>query len=123
MARILAVADGMGRAVLLDALRALGYQPVAAGSAAEAEAAYRAQAFVAVVLSVGLEGAFELAHTLADIPPSVPIVLTGPARLSLDGWPSRAFVEEPVDADRLGDRKSTRLNSSHSSVSRMPSSA
>ena len=30
---------------------------------------------------------------------------------------------DEVDVHRLADRKSTRLNSSHSSVSRMPSSA
>ena len=40
--------------------------------------------------------------------------------------PGHAFISlipEPAQADGLADRKSTRLNSSHSSVSRMPSSA
>ena len=41
------------------------------------------------------------------------------------GGLSRKTVEQELDAslDRLGDRKSTRLNSSHEFVSRMPSSA
>ena len=34
-----------------------------------------------------------------------------------------AMVKSGVDVIELGDRKSTRLNSSHESVSRMPSSA
>ena len=35
----------------------------------------------------------------------------------------RVFTEAPVDAEPGRDRKSTRLNSSHTDSSRMPSSA
>ena len=38
-------------------------------------------------------------------------------------FPIHAPVIEKIELVRKGDRKSTRLNSSHSSVSRMPSSA
>ena len=38
-------------------------------------------------------------------------------------WDGREFDEYIITTEGVGDRKSTRLNSSHSSVSRMPSSA
>ena len=44
-------------------------------------------------------------------------------RLDRDMSELKQIAQELVKAQVLGDRKSTRLNSSHSSVSRMPSSA
>ena len=37
--------------------------------------------------------------------------------------PAKGSAEEQADIDRYLDRKSTRLNSSHTDISRMPSSA
>ena len=43
--------------------------------------------------------------------------------LHIDGQLAAAQIINPADVDAGGDRKSTRLNSSHRSLSRMPSSA
>ena len=41
----------------------------------------------------------------------------------ITGWPSYRVCEAGIGHDAEGDRKSTRLNSSHTVLSRMPSSA
>ena len=88
-------------------------------------------------VSAGVSGDYlEEANNLSDVasvPDSkgnleVPDVGSSPDEVSLNGMlGSMAFQSaEAVSVDKLEvnrDRKSTRLNSSHSSVSRMPSSA
>ena len=61
-----------------------------------------------------------------EVDPDIPAMIGASAALSVAGIP----FDGPIGAARVGyvdgqyvDRKSTRLNSSHSSVSRMPSSA
>ena len=67
-----------------------------------------------------------LGTALAHVPP---FLLTGLALIvgSVPSWPlvlrDRRAWAVPARTLALGDRKSTRLNSSHSAVSRMPSSA
>ena len=60
-----------------------------------------------------------------DVPPFV--ILNGnPAAahgVNVEGLRRRRFSREEIDAIRNADRKSTRLNSSHEWISRMPSSA
>ena len=61
-----------------------------------------------------------LAHVCATEPALIHRRITGqPA----EGGPYDAFAARGEDAQELLDRKSTRLNSSHSRASRMPSSA
>ena len=49
---------------------------------------------------------------------------TGPAMVTYSSrWPSSSRTEVVLEREVEGDRKSTRLNSSHTDISRMPSSA
>ena len=54
---------------------------------------------------------------LAADPVTEPEAVLPPAGLDLPAWSDPAVVAQPLD------RKSTRLNSSHTDISRMPSSA
>ena len=75
------------------------------------------------------EGEFQK-ETAAGVPSSVYKITPGPRVVSVAGFSTLPTGKEgsqigvaPTQADVIGDRKSTRLNSSHVSESRMPSSA
>ena len=101
--------------------------------------------FDVAILGAGIAGA-GLAAALADSGISVALIEPREPRAPAEAWDSRIYAISPgavrfldecgawagVDSTRVaridsmrvyGDRKSTRLNSSHVSESRMPSSA
>ena len=83
-----------------------------------------------VVTDIELPGAsgLELIGVIRELRPGIPIiVMTAHASVdyAVSALRSQAdeFLTKPVTSADLVDRKSTRLNSSHSTLSRMPSSA
>ena len=87
--------------------------------------------FPGVILSdirmPGRDGFHLLEHAQGTDPELPVILLTGegdiPMAVKAMGAGAFDFLEKPCAPDQLVDRKSTRLNSSHSGESRMPSSA
>ena len=105
MGRILAVDDdALARAVLADALRALGHTSSGAGSAAQALALLDAGKFDLVISEANLPdlAGVELAARCAGRAVPVPVAITSASRPDLTGAASVGFLPKPIDPDRLG---------------------
>ena len=103
------------------------------GRSRSEERARRTEAPMTIVIAAGGTGghlypAVALAREFLRRDPAASIVFVGTTKgieskvLAHEGFPLEFITAKPVMGKGL-DRKSTRLNSSHSSVSRMPSSA
>ena len=113
---ILIVDDEPGiRQSLTSILREEGYRVEAVATGEDCLAAMKRQPFDLVLLDVWLPGIDGL-ETLRRLKEHT----NGPAVVMISG---HGNIETAVRSTKLGDRKSTRLNSSHIQKSRMPSSA
>ena len=112
-------------------LRAEDCKVLQAGSGAEAIAVLEQHPVDVVVSDMrmpGMDGAALLAQVRARWPATARILLTGYADMkatvaAINEGQIYRYIHKPWDETELRDRKSTRLNSSHEFVSRMPSSA
>ena len=113
--RLLVIEDNATLSELLaKGLRTAGYEVDLLSTAAEARAVLMTTTYAAVILDLGLPDGDGLAilRELRHRKDSTPVlVLT-----------ARGGLQDRVSGLRR-DRKSTRLNSSHGGISRMPSSA
>ena len=119
-----------------DALSYLAWRPgsAAASTGEERELPFSParvvlQDFTGVPAVVDLAALRDAARELGIDPerinPQVPADLVIDHSVQVDSWGSTEALERNVarEYERNGDRKSTRLNSSHTDISRMPSSA
>ena len=121
------------RRILETRLSMIGYQVVTASDGQEAIEAFRNTNPDLVVLDVMMPkldgyGVCQELRKESDVPIVMLTALGDVAdritglELGADDYVVKPFSPKELEA-RIRDRKSTRLNSSHSSVSRMPSSA